>query len=67
MPKTENIFEYALYRGDEFITLGTVKELAEFMEVKEASVRFWTMPSYIARIKQYHNSLRAIKIEEEDE
>lgn len=67
MPKAENIFEYALYRGDEFITLGTVKEIAQYLGVKEASVRFWTMPSYIARIKQYHNSLRAIRIEEEDE
>ena len=66
MKKVDNLNRYALYRGDEFITVGTIEEIAEYLGVKEASVRFWTMPSYIARIKQYHNSLRAIKIEEEE-
>jgi hypothetical protein len=61
--RTQQLNDYAIYRGDEFIALGTIKELADFMGVKEASIRFWSYPSYLNRIKQYHNSLRVIKIE----
>ena len=61
----KDLNNYALYRGDEFITVGTVKELAEFMGVKEASIRFWSYPSYLNRIKSYEHSIRVIKIEEE--
>ena len=63
MPKTENIFEYALYRWDEFITLGTVKEIAEFTGLKESTIRVLRTEKYLNNIKNYHKCYRLIRIE----
>ncbi len=45
--KKQNI--YALYKGDEFIDLGTTKELAEKIGVNERSIRFYSSPTYKKR------------------
>lgn len=34
--------EYAVYKGDEFLFIGNVKEIAKKFEVKESTARFWT-------------------------
>ncbi len=65
MPKTENIFEYALYHGDEFITLGTIKEIAKFTGLKESTIRVLRTEKYLRKIKNYHKCYRLIKLEEE--
>ena len=31
--------EYALYKGDEFICIGTLKEIAEFIDVKYETIK----------------------------
>lgn len=36
---------YAIYRGDEFIDLGTLEELAERRHVRVDSIRFLASPS----------------------
>ena len=46
----ENI--YAVYKGDEFIDLGTKKELAKKLNIKPRSIGFMTTPSYKKRIKK---------------
>ena len=37
---------YALYWGDKFLTLGTRKELAEYLGVKERTIYFYTTEVY---------------------
>lgn len=61
----ENI--YAVYKGDEFIDLGTRKELAEKLNLKPSTIKFLSTPIYRKRIKDETNSLIAIKIEDDDE
>lgn len=52
---------FALYRGDEFIDVGTVKELAERRGVSEWTIRFLASASYHKRSS--YNALRAYRIE----
>lgn len=55
--------QYALYRGDEFLTIGTQKEIAEELGVKESSVRFYGSPSYRKRTDD--RGLILIELEDE--
>ncbi len=43
---------YALYKGEEFLTLGTIDEIASIMKVKRETIYFYTMPAYKRRIKK---------------
>lgn len=42
---------YALYKGDEFLTSGTMEELAEYLQVKIETIRFYMSPIYSRRGK----------------
>lgn len=53
--------EYAIYRDDEFLFVGTLEECAEFLSVKKETVKWLTSPSSRKRMRKI-----AIKIEEED-
>ncbi len=55
--------EYAIYKGDQFIDLGTVSKLAQKFGVKPDTIKFWSRPSYLKRIKD--NALIAIRIEDD--
>ena len=55
---------YGIYRGDEFITVGTLKECAEHLGCKENTVRFMLTPSYKKRRKEEDgNGLVAFVVE----
>ena len=42
--------EYALYKGDEFISLGTIKEISNETGMTEGALRQLLSPSYLNRI-----------------
>ncbi|MFZ7175793.1 helix-turn-helix domain-containing protein [Streptococcus hyovaginalis] len=42
---------YALYRGDEFIDIGTRYELAEMIGVAPQTISFYASPTYQKRTK----------------
>lgn len=47
---------YALYKGDVNLLDGTVKELAQYLKVKEKTIRFYNSPTYKNnRVKDYSN------------
>lgn len=46
-PKRNGMF--ALYRGDEFVDVGTADELAERHGIKPSSIAFMATPSYHRR------------------
>lgn len=56
---------YALYKGDEFLTLGSIKELALYLGVKERTIHFYSTPTYRKRNKG-NNAYIVIRIEEGD-
>jgi len=55
---------YALYRGDEFVDVGTAEELAERHNIKPETVRWMSTPSYQKRGTE--DKLMAYKIEEDE-
>lgn len=55
--------EYALYKGDELLIIGTISEIAEERDVKEATVKFYMSPTYLKRTSE--NALRLIEIEDD--
>lgn len=59
---------YALYKGDEIITIGTKKDLAIYLNVKESTIEYYSTSWYHNKIKYNNlkNRMYCIKIEEED-
>lgn len=63
---------YALYKGEEFLDMGTKKEMAARRGVKVETMHYWSSKANKRRIesRKYQNALRIIRIdntEEEDE
>ena len=53
---------YALYKGDKFLNLGSIKFLAEWLGVKEDTIRFYSSPTY--RKRTGDRGLLVIRIED---
>lgn len=56
---------YAIYKGDEFIDLGTIAELAERRHVRAERIRDMARPSYHRKVNE-ETSVLAYKIEEDE-
>lgn len=52
---------YALYKGDDILTIGTIKELSDYLGVKESTIKFYSTPTYRKRNKKGNNYI-VIKI-----
>jgi hypothetical protein len=57
---------FAVYRGDEFVDVGTAEEIAKRLGCKPGTIRFYASPSYKARLKDRDKRLIAIRIEEDE-
>ncbi len=55
---------YAMYKDDELLGIGTVKELAEILNVKVETIRFYITPTYQKRVDKGKNRRILIEIEE---
>ncbi|MGL4522859.1 MAG: hypothetical protein ACRCWQ_09945 [Bacilli bacterium] len=44
--------EYAAYRGEEFLTIGTIDEVAAFLGLKKRSVQFMSTITHRRRTEQ---------------
>ncbi|EHY8358269.1 hypothetical protein [Listeria seeligeri] len=55
--------EYALYKGDDLLIIGTLTELADFKNVTRDTILLYTSASYRKRTKE--QSWYVIKIEED--
>ncbi len=47
--------EYAMYKGEECLGIGTLKELAKQFNVKVKTMYFYTTPTYKKRVKKGKN------------
>ena len=43
---------YAMYKGEECLGIGTIKELAEILNVKKSTIRFYTTPTYKKSVRK---------------
>lgn len=60
-PNSRDIRMYALYKGDNLLTIGTRKELAEYIGVKEGTISAYGTKSWRERTSE-DNSRRVIRI-----
>lgn len=44
--------EYALYKGEELLCIGTIKQIAEHQGVQEETIKFYGTDSYKKRISK---------------
>lgn len=59
--------EYAVYKGDDLLCIGTAEECAESLNVAPKTVLFYQYPSYQKRAKNTENRRIAIPLEEDAE
>lgn len=57
---------YALYKGDQFLFLGTMKEIAEHRGVQLETIRFLNTTAYKKRTEHQHDPLILIEAEDDE-
>lgn len=58
--------EYALYKGEECLGIGTLKELSIKFKIKKRTLLFYKTPSYLKRRKNSKNYRILIDLGMED-
>lgn len=58
--------EYAVYKGDDLLCIGTAEECAEALNVTKQAILFYQYPSYQKRAKNAVNRRIAIPLEEDE-
>lgn len=63
--------EYALYKGDEFLSVGTIARIARDTGVKSGTISYYKTATYAEKLRNRKNSKSAIVLiqldEDEDE
>lgn len=62
--------EYAVYKGEDFLVMGTLAECAEKLGVLPATVYFYSTPTYqrrLAKRKMTGNARVTVPLDEEDD
>lgn len=57
---------FALYKGEECLAIGTIKQIAKELNIKERTVRFYMTPSYMKRRNKIGNYRILIKLDEDE-
>jgi hypothetical protein len=61
--------EYAIYKGDEFLCVGTVEECAKYLGILPRTVRYYSYEKYWKKVekrKNPKNFVIAVKLDDED-
>lgn len=51
---------YAMYKGDEYLSEGTIEELAEHFKVSPRTIKFYLTPTYLKRGKGINGNRRKL-------
>lgn len=62
-----NTKDYALYRGEELVMVGTLDEISQKQGIKKKLLQFYKTPSYRARITDESNRIVVVEVEDDDE
>lgn len=63
--KPRTVKDYAIYRGDDLLMVGSVNEIADYLGIKPKSVYFLSYPSYHKRCEGSQVRLVVFPIEED--
>ena len=62
--------DYAVYKGEDLLCIGTVDECAEHMGVKPDTIKWYTYPTYKKRVekrKRAKNYIAVVKLDDEED
>lgn len=62
--------DYALYKGEEIMCIGTIDEIAKAQGIDRQTVKFYKTPGYLKRVekrKTSNSSMLLIEIVEDEE
>lgn len=59
--------EYALYKGDNFITIGTIRQISKDTGKSVDFLRWMTYPTYEKRSENGNNRLKLVRLDEEED
>jgi hypothetical protein len=59
--------EYACYKGDVFVCMGTAKECADYLGIKEKTFRWYLNPAYHKRLEKRKYSIAPLLVERIEE
>ena len=59
----KSLKEYALYKGDNCLAIGTIKEIAEIMNVKYKTIAFYTTSTYKKRCNGSEKRLTMVELD----
>lgn len=59
--------EYALYKGEELLIIGTIQEIAKNQNVKEKTILFYQSPAYLKRREKSRIGNYKVLVRLEDE
>lgn len=59
--------EYMMYKGEDFLHIGTIDEIAEAHGVLRDTIKFYTTPTYKRRIAKRKNAKNYITVERLEE
>lgn len=65
-----NQSEYAVYKGESLLCIGTARECAEELNVRPETIRWYTYPTYqrrLAKRKNPKNCLMVVKLEDDED
>ena len=58
--------EFAVYKGDTFLFIGTAKECANRLAIKEDSFRFYLTPTYQKRLEKRNSKNHIVVVDLDD-
>ena len=59
--------EYAMYKGDKLLAVGTSREIAKELGIKQKTVWWYLSPSYQKRRKSGKNRQELIRLDDKEE
>lgn len=60
----KKLVEYALYKGDKFINIGTKEYLAKLLNVRKETIEFYASPTQLKRNKD--NGYVVVRIDDDE-
>lgn len=60
------MMEYAMYKGEEFLDVGTAGELARKFNVSVSTIKFYATPVYRRRIEGRPNRILVVRLEDDE-
>ncbi len=60
----KKLVEYALYKGDKFIDIGTKEYLAKLLNVRKETIEFYASPTQLKRNKD--NGYVVVRIDDDE-